>query len=219
MRLLLVNPNTSPATTAMMQDVARAAAPPGVAIETATAPFGVALITDEAALAIAARAVVAATDTVPGPFDGVVVSAFGDPGLEALRAHLPCPVTGLAEAAMAEAGAGGRRFAVVTTTPALVAAIGRRAEAYGHADRLIGTYAAAGDAAALTADPEAAAAALVALCLEAQRRGAEAVVVGGGPLALAARILASRAPLPVVEPIPAAIRLALARAGRASAPS
>ena len=50
------------------------------------------------------------------------------------------------------------------------------------------------------------------LCHAARRDGARAVVVGRGPLALAARRLAADAPLPVVEPIPAAIRLALRRA-------
>jgi allantoin racemase len=72
-----------------------------------------------------------------------------------------------------------------------------------------------GDPAALTADPAAAAAALADLSRTARGDGAEAVVVGGGPLALAARILAARAPLPVVEPIPAAVRLALRRTSAA----
>jgi allantoin racemase len=196
----------------MMLAVARAAAPVGVAVEGATAAFGAALITDEAALAVAGRAVVEAAKAAPGPFDGVVVSAFGDPGLEDLRESAPCPVTGLAEAAMAEAAAGGRRFAVATTTPDLAAAIDRRAAAYGHRDSYIGTYVTPGDPVATTSDPAAAATALAELCRAARRDGAEAVVVGGGPLAFAARRLAERAALPIIEPVPAAIRLALVRA-------
>ena len=214
MRLLLVNPNTSAATTAMMLAVAREAAPGG-GVEAVTAPFGAPLITDEAALDVAARAALAAAQGFAGPIDGAVVAAFGDPGLELLRERLPCPVTGLAEAGMAEAAERGRRFAVVTTTPDLVAAIGRRAAAYGHAGRYVGTYVTPGDPDAVTADPTAAAEALAEACESAARDGARAVVVGGGPLALAARTLAARAPLPVVEPIPAAIRLALRRAAPA----
>ncbi|MFY9238872.1 MAG: aspartate/glutamate racemase family protein [Roseovarius sp.] len=41
--------------------------------------------------------------------------------------------------------------------------------------------------------------------------GAEAVVIGGGPLAEAARALASRTPVPLIEPVPAAVRLSLER--------
>ena len=215
MRVLLVNPNTSETTTATMLAIARAAAPPGTDIEAVTASFGSPLITNETALAVAAEAVVAAVGAAVGLFDGIVVSAFGDPGLETLRARRLCPVTGLAEAAMAEAGDGGRRFAVVTTTPDLVAAIDRRAEAYGHGARYVGTYVTSGDPAAITADPDAAATALADLCRAARRDGAEAVVVGGGPLARAARILASRVPMPVVEPIPAAMRRALRRTSSA----
>jgi allantoin racemase len=37
------------------------------------------------------------------------------------------------------------------------------------------------------------------------------VVIGGGPLALAARALSATAPVPLVEPLPAAVRLALTR--------
>lgn len=203
----------------MMLAVAHAAAPVGVAVEGATAGFGAALITDEAALAVAGRAVVATVCAAEGPFDGIVISAFGDPGLEDLRERIRHPVTGLAEAAMAQAAAGGRRFAVATTTPALVAAIDRRAAAYGHAVAYAGTYVTPGDPAATTADPDVAAAALAELCRAAQRDGAEAVVVGGGPLALAARRLAEQIVLPVIEPVPAAIRLAVDRARAACGPS
>lgn len=216
MRLLLLNPNTDFRTTAVMCEVAQAAASRNVSVEGATAGFGVPLITDEAALETAAQAVAAAVEAISTRPDGVIVAAFGDPGLEAARAGLSCPVTGIAEAAMAEAGLDGRPFAVVTTTPDLVAAIGRRAALYGFGHGYVGTYVTSGDPAAVTADPERAASAFVALCHEARRDGAAAIVVGGGPLAIAARRLAATAPLPVIEPVPAAVRLAERRAaGRA----
>ena len=40
--------------------------------------------------------------------DAAIVARFGNPGLDGLRAALACPVTGMAEAGMAEAGVGGR---------------------------------------------------------------------------------------------------------------
>jgi allantoin racemase len=102
MRLLLINPNTTAATTAAMVEIARQEAAGGTVIDGLTAPSGAPLITDEAALEEAGRAAVSLGPAIlaDGP-NGVIVSAFGDPGLHALRAVLPMPVTGIAEAGMA----------------------------------------------------------------------------------------------------------------------
>ena len=211
-RLLLINPNTSAATTAVMVGIARGAAPAGVMITGATVAAGVPLITDEDALAAAADAVAAWAATLDATgWDGVIVAAFGDPGLAALRQLLPVPVTGIGEAGMAEAAEGGRRFAVATTTPLLAAAIGRAAAGYGPLFR--GVRLTPGDPAALTSDPAALLRALERCCADAvELDGAEAVVIGGGPLAAAARTIALRLAVPVIEPVPAAVRLAVSRA-------
>lgn len=211
-RVTLVNPNTSAATTSAMVAIAQAEAGAAAQISRATAPTGVGLITDAVALAAAAKAVAAMADGLRGA-DAVIVAAFGDPGLSALRAALPCPVTGIAEAGMAEAAAGGRRFAVVTTTHDLVDSIAGLAARYGHA-AFVGTYLTPGPPGPLMADPEALVAALLAACRQAVAEGrAEAVVIGGGPLAMAARQLAGQVPVPLIEPVPAAVRLSLARLG------
>ena len=107
-----------------MRAIAQAAAPAGTVIDALSAPYGVPLITNEEALAQSAKAVQALTGAITtAPPDGVIIAAFGDPGLAALRLRLSCPVTGIAEAGMAEAGTGRRPFAVVTTTPDLVSSI------------------------------------------------------------------------------------------------
>lgn len=213
LRLLLVNPNTSAETTAAMVAIAAEAAPAGVRIEGATARFGAPLITDEASLSLATEAVAAlvGTEATEG-FDGVIVAAFGDPGLAALRASLRVSVTGIAEAGMAEAAAIGP-FAVVTTTPALSAAIARAASMYGHGEQFRGVCLTEGDPHAVMADPARLVAALAASCVEAIREnGAAAIVIGGGPLAVAARALRHAVPAAIVEPVPAAVRLAVERA-------
>lgn len=213
MRLLLINPNTSAATTDAMLAIARGAAPAGVAIEGATALFGAPLITQETELATAADAVLQrlSVSALAG-VNGVVIAAFGDPGLDRARAHLDCPVTGIAEAGMAEAAADGRAFAVATTTPDLAAAISALAVRYGYGDRFRGVWLTPGDPAALMADSGRLEAALEQASRQAIDAGAAAIVIGGGPLALAARALAPKLPAPIIEPIPAAIRLALRRA-------
>ncbi len=209
-RLALINPNTSAATTAAMLEIARPHAPEDVSIEGLTAPFGVPLITNEEALTRSAEAVLALGPRLT-PYDGVIVSAFGDPGLAALRAKLFVSVTGIAEAAMAEAGAGGRAFAVATTTPDLAAAITRSAETYGHRALFRGVFLTPGAPEALMRDPVALQEALLAASEQAVRAGAAAVIIGGGPLAVAARAIAPRLAAPLIEPVPAAVRLAAQR--------
>lgn len=214
MKLLLINPNTNAATTEAMRAIAQASAPSGVTILAKTAPFGAPLITEPVALRESAQAVMAllADGLEPG-IAGVIIAAFGDPALQAARDLVPVPVTGIAEAGMAEAAAGSRRFAVVTTTPDLVDSIAASAEAYGHAGRFLGTELTEGDVTALTNDPARLPQALLAACRRAiAMRGAEAIVIGGGPLAVAARAIAGELPVPIIEPVPASVRLAVARA-------
>src|SRR3981081_1747343 len=71
----------------------------------ATAAFGAPLIVDKDQLRIAAEAVASMAPSLAEGADGVIVSAFGDPGVEGLRQMLSVPVAGLAECAMREASA------------------------------------------------------------------------------------------------------------------
>lgn len=208
MTVILVNPNTSQATTDAMVALARAETMHTV--RGLTAQSGAALITDPLTLERAALAVAALAPDLAGA-RAVIVAAFGDPGLAALRGLLACPVTGIAEAGMAEAAAICPRFAVVTTTPLLAPSIAAKAAADGH-DGFAGTWVTPGDPAALMADPAHLVDALHDACHRAVEQGrAGAIVIGGGPLALAARALAGRLPVPLVEPVPAAVRLTLSR--------
>lgn len=215
-RLLLINPNTNAATTNMMRQIAQAAAPGGVVIDALSAPYGVPLITNAEALAQSAKAVQAMAGAIATtPPDGVIISAFGDPGLAGLRHRLSCAVTGIAEAGMAEAGSGRRPFAVVTTTPDLVSSITALAHAYGHGETMRGVAVTDGDVHAVMADHETLVEALAKACAHAiETMGAEALVIGGGPLGQAAQSLNLRFPVPVIAPIPAAVRLAQKRLAR-----
>ena len=213
MHFALVNPNTNAATTMAMLAIARATAGVSVRLDGWTAKFGTDLICDETGLATAADAVVAFGPTLQANrTDGVIIAAFGDPGRAQLARELPCPVVGIAEAGMAEATQGRRRFSVVTTTPDLVGAIMRTAELYGLRSLCTGVLVTPEDPRALMADPPALEQALLELCERAIRDdGAQAIVIGGGPLAMVGRALARRLPVPVIEPIPAAVRLLLGR--------
>ncbi|MDO6585076.1 aspartate/glutamate racemase family protein [Salipiger sp. 1_MG-2023] len=193
MTLYLMNPNSNAGTTQAMLGIARRVLPQLVGW---TAPSGPGMIIDAPALE-RAGALVAAAD-LPGA-RGVIVSAFGDPGRGALAARLDCPVVGIGQAAAAAAGQGGRRFAVVTTTPGLKTQIDALMGDY------VGCFLTQGDPLALMQDAGALDAALLDGIAAAARAGAQAAIIGGGPLGEAAERLAAHSPIPLVAPIRAAV--------------
>jgi allantoin racemase len=203
--ILLINPNTSTRTTAMMVEIAQAAAGAAGAVRGATASVGVPMIVNEEELAASAPEVLRiARQEGPG-ISGIIVSAFGDPGLDLIRNELTAPAVGLCEASMREASIGARRFGVATVTPGLAGAIGRKAAGLGLGALYAGIRLTEGDPRELAADPvrlEEALAGAVEACIRLD--GAEAVIIGGGPLGQAASALGPRFRVPIIAPIAAA---------------
>lgn len=220
--ILLINPNSSQATSAMMQAIAQRAAGNALAVAVATAGRSPAMIVNEEDLQASAEEVVEIGMRHAPDCVGIIVGAFGDPGLEALRRQVDIPVAGICEASMRVASQGGRRlFGVATTTPLLVKAITERAEALGLAGLLTGIRCTAGDPTALAGDKMAltqALAKMVEICITTDE--AQAVIIGGGPLGEAAGELEARFSIPVIAPIPCAIASLLERipSGRHEAP-
>jgi allantoin racemase len=205
-RIVLINPNTNKATTDMMVQIARSAAPNDIEIVGATAPHGPAMIVEPEALAASAPQVVELGVGLAKDASGIIISAFGDPGWADLRRQVSIPVVGIAEAAMLAASDKGRRFGVATTTPMLIASIDARAAELGLAGLYTGTRVTTEDPNKLVADPGRLVEALrevVATCIE--RDKAEAVIIGGGPLGNAAIALTPMFSIPVIAPIPAAV--------------
>jgi len=206
--ILLINPNTSKATTAMMVDIARAEAPQGFVVRGASAERGVPMILTAAQLEDSTAGVVENARKHGGTANGIVISAFGDPGIDALREIVDVPVVGICEASILEAARGGRRFGIATVTPDLVGPIEANVQALGVRAQYTGIRLTSGDPLALAAHPQRlleALAGAVAECIELDH--AEAVVIGGGPLGQAAQGLGKRFSVPVIAPIPAAMRL------------
>lgn len=209
--ILLINPNSSQATTAMMVAMAQAAAGEAAEIRGVTAADGPNMITTAAALEASVAGVVEIGLREGPVVSGVIVGAFGDPGADMLKERLAVPVTGICAAAMLEAagqgGDVGRRFAVATTTPDLVAAIDARADALGLASLYAGTWLTPEDPFDLVVDPQRLERALGRAVERAiAEGGAEAVIIGGGPLSAAAAALAGAFPQPIVAPVAAAVR-------------
>ena len=213
-KILLINPNASEATTAMMVGIASAGLPQDLRIVGLTAGRGPMMIVNEAELAASAPEVERAWVDARAGWAGVIISAFGDPGIERVRGASTVPVTGICEASMYEAAEGKRRFGVATVTPDLVVSIDARAEELGLTPYYTGIRLTKGDPRALANNPEALEDALekaVSQCIEAD--GAEAVIIGGGPLGQAAIGLATKFRVPIIAPISAAVRRMLAELG------
>ncbi|MCW0000989.1 aspartate/glutamate racemase family protein [Pararhizobium sp. YC-54] len=212
--LLLINPNTNVVTTQEMVEIARKTAPVAQAVEGVTVLRGSPLIYDDEMLSVSASAVAELAKTLDlNRYSGIIVAAFGDPGIDALRRLSPVPVTGIAEAGIIEAAGNGRRFSIVTTTPDLVCAIHKRVEGYGYGDAFTGVRLTEGDVIALMSDPARLENSLMDACAAAiADDGAEAIIIGGGPLAVHAVALSPRFSVPIIEPVPAAVRLVITRA-------
>jgi allantoin racemase len=205
-RILLINPNSNQATTAMMVRIAQSAASGDIEIIGATAPHSPQMIVDPGALAAAGPQVVEVGSGLSKDVSGIIVSAFGDPGIADLRQKVSIPVVGIAEASMLEASKNGRRFGVATTTPKLAASITAKAAELGVAKFFTGVRLTSGDPVQLAAEPDRMTEALrqaVSECVELDK--AEAVVIGGGPLGNAATALTPMFTIPVIAPIPAAV--------------
>lgn len=205
-RILLINPNSSVATTEMMVAIASAEAGEGFDVLGATATRSPAVLVEPDALRAAADEVVEIAVAQAARVDGVIVAAFGDPGLAAVRERVGIPAVGIAESAILAAGQGGRRFGIATTTPALVPPIAARVDALGLGAQYTGCRVTPGDPHALTADPARLQAALAEAVAHCIGDGAEAVIIGGGPLGRAAAALQGAFSVPIIAPIPAAVR-------------
>ncbi|MBS8258591.1 hypothetical protein DYI23_00040 [Roseibium polysiphoniae] len=213
-RVALVNPNTSQATTQAMVNIAARAAPE-IEIVGFTAASGAGLISNEDQLATAADVVAAMDPLLFKGYSGVIVSAFGDPGLQALQGALDIPVVGIAEQSMASAAQGNRRFSVVTTTPELTRSIQDCAEVYGFGAQLASIRITEGPLHETMADPDLLLTRLRSEIEQAiEEDHAEAIIIGGGPLAQAASTLAKHVKVPLIEPVPAAVLGLTALLGR-----
>lgn len=216
-RLLVVNPNTSAAVSALLQEHVQAAAGSHVKVDTATARFGAPYISDEASYAVAshatldawAAALAASLAQGHAPPDSVLIGCFGDPGLFALRESSPVPVTGLAEAAFIEAARHGR-FAVVTGGAKWGPMLQRLAQTLGHAHSLAGIHTVIPTGAQLAADPASARTLLAGACQDAARQmEVQAVILGGAGLAGVAAAIQPLVDVPVIDSVQAGARWAL----------
>jgi allantoin racemase len=220
-RLLLVNPNISDSVSDLIRAEAERSASPGTTVEVLTAPFGVAYIETRFEALIGAYAAAQLAAEHHERFDAVIVAAFGDPGLAGLREALPCPVTGLSEAALASACLLGHRFSIVAISKRIRAWYRETVHAYGLDGRLAsirGLDEPLADIGNVQGSQGERLVALAERCVDED--GADVIVLAGAPLAGLARSLRGRLPVPCVDGVSSAVRhaetLIALQPGRAS---
>jgi allantoin racemase len=207
MKLLLINPNISDSVSDLIRAEALRTAAPDTEIEVLTAPFGVAYIETRFEALIGAYATAQLAAEHHARFDAVIVAAFGDPGLAGLREALPCPVTGLSEAAMASACLLGQRFSIVSISQRMRGWYGETVAHAGLASRLASFRALdepLADIGRVQGDQGERLVALAERCVAED--GADVIVLAGAPLAGLARSLKGRLPVPVVDGVSSAVR-------------
>jgi Asp/Glu/hydantoin racemase len=186
--------------------VARRAAGPGAEILPRTATKGFPYISSRAEAQIAGAVALEMIAQEADAVDAVVIAAFGDPGLRAARELFDIPVVGMAEAAMLTACMLGGRFGIVTFTPRMIPWYADGVAETGLGARFAGfrtPQAARGPVADAAETMRAELAELTRL--SATQDGADAVILGGAPLAGLAAELADAAPATLIDPISAAV--------------
>ena len=205
-RLLVINPNISTSVTAIIKAEALRSAASGTHITAVTAPFGVAYIETRFEAMLAAYAVAEAAAQHAEGHDAVIVAAFGDPGLLALREVLPMPVIGLTEAALLSACMLGQRFSIIAISTRISAWYRDTVHSYDLLGRLASIRCLdrpLRDVASIQQDHRDA---LVALAERAVAEdGADVIVLAGAPLAGLARQVHGLLPVPVVDGVSSAV--------------
>jgi Asp/Glu/hydantoin racemase len=213
-RILLLNPNTNEAMTAAMRDQAAAHLPPEAELTTVTGSFGFPVVATRVAYAVASHAALDAYARRKQDPDVVLLSCFGDPGLEAVRELAPCPVVGLAEASIRVADGFAEPFAIITVGLPWTAMLEECVASARPASRFAGVFAVDGAGFDYVRSPETVLGALNGLAERAVAAGARTLILGGGALAGLKRRL--RPPARYIDCIEAAAGAALAAASSAA---
>ena len=190
LRILVLNPNTSPEMTELVMRVLAPATPAGVTLKPATGRFGAHYISSRSAGAVAGHAALDAFAEHGADCDAVYLACFGDPGLMALKEIAEVPVVGMAEAACRQAAAQGGRFSIVTGGERWGPILSEFTAALGLDGRLAAVETVAPTGGDIAADPDGSIGLLAEACRRTVARdGAQAVILGGAGLAgLAARV-------------------------------
>lgn len=209
MKILLLNPNTTAAVTELLHAAGSKAASDGTELVPVTAARGVPYIATRAEAQIGGAIALEMLAEAGDDIDAAVIAAFGDPGLFGARELFAFPVVGLAEAAMLTACMIGRRFSIVTFAGALAPWYEECVAMHGLGARCAGVRALDGAFQSISDVQGEKEELLVGLANQAvEQDKADVVILSGAPLAGLAAKVRDRIPVPVIDPVAAAVRQA-----------
>ncbi|MEL6476692.1 MAG: aspartate/glutamate racemase family protein [Pseudomonadota bacterium] len=206
--ILVINPNSNPAVTEGLShalDPLRLSGAPEIETMTlAEGPFGIESQIDSDAVVLPLVSVVRARSDV----SALVIACYSDPGLEACRAAASVPVFGMQESGILTALSRGDQVGVIALSTASIARHRRYLRRMGVSERIAGEYALdmSVDESARGAHVAEALATAGAALLSG---GADVLVLGCAGMAAHRRALQERLGVPVVEPVQAAVAMAL----------
>lgn len=207
MRILVINPNISEDVTRLIEQESRRVASADTQLIFDTAKLGVAYIETRMESLVGGYATACLAAEHYGEYDGLVVAAFGDPGLLGLKELLPCPVVGMTEAALASAALLGQRFSIIAISHRIAAWYRETVERSHLSTRLASIRSLNDPLRDIGTVQEDHSDRLLELAKEAvQKDGADVIILAGAPLAGLARTLQGKIPVPVVDGVSSAIR-------------
>jgi len=195
MKLLIINPNSDIAMTAVIRQTAEDFAHGAFEVVCMPTPRASGFIDSYQDEAEAAAGMMALVDEHADQFDGVLVACMDDPNLDAIKEVTAKPVVGIAEAAMKIASMIGHRFSIVSTSRASVANHQVLARKYYMEALLASVRYPEGDAADLSEEERFFEAARAAV----DEDMAEVIVLGCAGLADMAKRLETRLKVPVLD--------------------
>ncbi len=209
MNILLLNPNTTAAVTDLLFAAGSKVASPGTQLVPMTALRGVPYIATRAEAQIGGAIALEMLAEAASGIDAAIIAAFGDPGLFGARELFAFPVVGLAEAAMLTACMLGRRFSIVTFAGTLAPWYEECVAMHGLTSRCAGIRTLDGSFQSISEIQSEKEDLLVALANRAVAQdNADVVILSGAPLAGLSAKVRDRIPVPVIDPVAAAVRQA-----------
>ena len=209
MKILLLNPNTTVEVTELLYAAGLRAASAGTELVAATARRGVPYIATRAEVQIGGAIALEMLAEAGSGFDAAIIAAFGDPGLFGARELFAFPIVGLAEAAMLTACMVGRRFSIVTFSRTLAPWYQECVSMHGLEARCAGIRALDEGFQSISDVQSEKEDVLVRLAnLAVEQDEADVVILSGAPLAGLADKVKDRIPVPVIDPVAAAVRQA-----------
>jgi allantoin racemase len=209
-RILVINPNTAKETAEQMQEQCRKIAFPGTLVDATyirpTDTFSSYKVFSYVDLAICTVESIKIAWRAREKYDGIIVAGFSDVGVDAMKEILDIPVLGIAEAAYHVAALLSHRFSVLTGTSKWTPPKHDYIKSVGVESKVVSfrSYSEWDE----NDSHEALRRKLIAVARKAiQEDGAEAVILGGGPLVGYGNEIEKDLGIPVIDPTLVALKM------------